>query len=75
MTRLALALMLLATGASAAEQPRNVIDIEHDTLRGVTCYILSERAISCVPDSQLKPEAQAKQTQAPQRRADERYSM
>ncbi|WP_288082789.1 hypothetical protein [Pseudomonas sp.] len=82
MTRLALILLLLATGASAApakpqipDKPENVIQIERDALRGVTCYILNGNAISCVPDSQLKPEVQAKQTQAPQRRADERYSM
>ncbi|MBA1194479.1 hypothetical protein G7007_16715 [Pseudomonas entomophila] len=51
MTRFALCLLLLATGASASE---NVIDIEHDSHRGVTCYILNQMAISCIPDSQLQ---------------------
>ena len=51
MTRLALCLLLLATSASATE---NVIDIEHDRQCGVTCYILNQVAISCVPDSQLQ---------------------
>lgn len=51
MTRLALCLLLLATGASAQD---NIIDIEHDSQRGVTCYILNGASISCVPDSQLQ---------------------
>ncbi|GFM89397.1 hypothetical protein PSCICO_47960 [Pseudomonas cichorii] len=76
MTRLALAMMLLATGASAAPTPReNVIEIERDSQRGVTCYILNGVGISCVPDSQLKPEPKPTPTDAPDRRFDERYSM
>ncbi|MGC3891244.1 hypothetical protein [Pseudomonas urmiensis] len=51
MTRLALCLLLLATGASATE---NVIDVQHDSLRGVTCYLLNGVGISCIPDSQLQ---------------------
>ncbi|MBP2838512.1 MULTISPECIES: hypothetical protein [unclassified Pseudomonas] len=50
MNRLALCLLLLATSASATE---NVIDVQHDARRGVTCYILNESSISCIPDSQL----------------------
>lgn len=50
MTHLALCLLLLATGASAQD---NIIDIEHDSQRGVTCYILNHVGISCIPDSQL----------------------
>ncbi|GFM49019.1 hypothetical protein K5D38_04835 [Pseudomonas cichorii] len=80
MTRLALTLLLLATGASAAPKPapaprENVIEIERDSQRGVTCYILNGVGISCVPDSQLKPEPKATPTNAPDRRTDERYSM
>ncbi|MBX8528497.1 hypothetical protein K5D32_02420 [Pseudomonas cichorii] len=80
MTRIALCLMLLATSASAAPtsapaQRENVIEIERDSQRGVTCYILNGVGISCVPDSQLKPEPKAKQTQAQDMRVDERYSM
>lgn len=51
MTRLALCLLLLATGASANER---YIDVQHDARRGVTCYILNETSISCIPDSQLQ---------------------
>ena len=51
MTRLALCLLLLATGANATE---NTIDVEHDSQRGVTCYILNHVGISCIPDSQLQ---------------------
>ncbi|AVH38232.1 hypothetical protein AL532_18805 [Pseudomonas monteilii] len=51
MTRLALCLLLLATGASATE---NVIDVQHDSQRGVTCYLLNGVGISCIPDSQLQ---------------------
>lgn len=51
MTRLALFLLLLATGASATE---NVIDVQHDSQRGVTCYLLNGVGISCIPDSQLQ---------------------
>ncbi|MFK5733832.1 hypothetical protein KW869_09855 [Pseudomonas urmiensis] len=51
MTRLALCLLLLATGASATEK---VIDVQHDSQRGVTCYLLNGVGISCIPDSQLQ---------------------
>ena len=51
MTHLALCLLLLATGASATE---NVIDVQHNSQRGVTCYLLIGVDISCIPDSQLK---------------------
>ncbi|OAI84921.1 hypothetical protein [Pseudomonas putida] len=50
MTRLALCLLLLATGASANE---NVIDVQHDSRRGATCWILNGVGISCIPDSQI----------------------
>ncbi len=83
MTRLALCLLLLATGASATE---NIIDIEHDSQRGVTCYILNHVGISCIPDSQLHAgnerqlsphEAQPEPTPAlaPGRWIDERYQL
>ena len=44
-------LALLATGASATE---NVIDVQRDSQRGVTCYLLNGVGISCIPDSQLQ---------------------
>ena len=83
MTRLALCLLLLATGASATE---NVIDVQHDSQRGVTCYLLNGVGISCIPDrqlqagdeSQLSPhETQPEPTpaMAPGRWIDERYQL
>ncbi|MGE6825003.1 hypothetical protein [Pseudomonas soli] len=83
MTRLAVCLLLLATGASATE---NVIDVQHDARRGVTCYILNESSISCIPDSQLQAgnerqlsphETQPEPTPAlaPGRWIDERYQL
>ncbi|MEB5935608.1 hypothetical protein MXL15_25835 [Pseudomonas mosselii] len=50
MTRLALCLLLLATGASATELPSGVTSFE-DKPRGVVCYVmnsLGNNAISCV---------------------------
>ncbi|MBF8674865.1 hypothetical protein IRZ53_07165 [Pseudomonas fulva] len=83
MTRLALCLLLLATGASATE---NVIDVQHDSQRGVTCYILNHVGISCIPDCQLHAgnerqlsphETQPEPTPAlaPGRWIDERYEL
>ncbi|UYP80775.1 hypothetical protein jpw_15885 [Pseudomonas asiatica] len=83
MTRLALCLLLLATGASATE---NVIDVQHDSQRGVTCYLLNGVGISCIPDSQLQAgnerqlsphETQHEPTPAlaPGRWIDERYEL
>ncbi|MEZ1436944.1 hypothetical protein ACTORR_24005 [Pseudomonas sp. SAR267] len=55
MSRLVLCLLLLATGTSAAPLPQeNVIDVQHDSQRGVTCYLLNGVGISCIPDSQLQ---------------------
>ena len=87
MTRLALCLLLLATGASAAPQPQeNVIDVQHDSQRGVTCYLLNGVGISCIADSQLQTgnerqlsphETQPEPTPAlaPGRWIDERYQL
>ncbi|OUM22845.1 hypothetical protein [Pseudomonas putida] len=83
MTRLALCLLLLATSASATE---NVIDVQHDSQRGVTCYLLNGVGISCIPDSQLQAgnerqlsphETQHEPTPAlaPGRWIDERYQL
>lgn len=82
MTRLALCLLLLATGASATE---NVIDVQHDSQRGVTCYLLNGVGISCIPDSQLQAGSERQlspreqdtptPTQAPALWNEERYSL
>lgn len=51
-----LTLALLATLATLAhaEQPQQVIDVQHDDHRGATCWIIPGTGISCLPDSQLK---------------------
>lgn len=83
MTRLALCLLLLATGATATE---NVINVQHDSQRGVTCYLLNGVGISCIPDSQLQAgnerQLSPHETQpepapalAPGRWIDERYQL
>ena len=56
MTRLALCLLLLATGASA-EQLTSTVEVIHDDKRSVTCWVYSsfyQGGISCIPDSQLQ---------------------
>lgn len=46
----AIAMLLLVGQASAGEQ---LIDVRHDSARGVTCWILNKTGISCLPDSSL----------------------
>lgn len=89
MTRLALCLLLLATGASA--DPREtrgmpyVFQVFHDDQRAVTCWAYSG-GLSCIPDSQLQAgnerqlsphETQPEPTPAlaPGRWIDERYQL
>lgn len=47
---IAIALLLIAGQARADEQ---MIDVQHDSVRGVTCWILNNTGISCLPDSSL----------------------
>ncbi|MEK2607834.1 hypothetical protein WLF18_01750 [Pseudomonas shirazensis] len=57
MTRLALCLLLLATGASANAALPNGVTVWHDDERSVTCWVLwssNRGGISCIPDSQLQ---------------------
>lgn len=44
------ALLLVVGHAGANEQ---VISVQHDSARGVTCWILNNTGISCLPDSSL----------------------
>ena len=44
------ALLLIAGQASASEQ---VISVQHDSSRQVTCWITPQGGISCLPDHQL----------------------
>lgn len=46
----AIAIFLIAGQASAGEQ---LIDVHHDGVRGVTCWIVNNTGISCLPDSSL----------------------
>ncbi|MFI7857390.1 hypothetical protein ACIF8Z_10350 [Pseudomonas promysalinigenes] len=91
MTRLALCLLLLATGASASDRfettciSSNLIVID-DKEKNNTCYVWNEVGISCIPDSQLSAgnqrqlsphETQPEPTPAlaPGRWIDERYEL
>lgn len=47
---IAIALLLMVGKASAGEQ---IISVQHDSERGVTCWILNNTGISCLPDSSL----------------------
>ncbi|MBV4480019.1 hypothetical protein [Pseudomonas khavaziana] len=52
---IAIALLLVAgQAASASEQ---LIDVQHDSARGVTCWILNNTGISCLPDSSFLQQA------------------
>ena len=88
MSRLALCLLLLGTGASADPLPHGV-RVYHDDERGTTCWLYgfsSPGGISCIPDSQLQAgnqrqlsphETQPEPTPAlaPGRWIDERYQL
>ena len=51
MRRLILVALLLVVGqATAGEQ---LIDVQHDSVRSVTCWIITGTGISCLPDSSL----------------------
>lgn len=43
--------MLLIVGQAAAGE--QVISVQHDSQRGVTCWITPQGGISCLPDSSL----------------------
>ena len=60
--KLFLILLLAASGASASQDP-NVISVQHDKYRGVTCWVLNDSALSCLPDSVLvrKPDHAAEE--------------
>lgn len=47
---IAMALLLIIGQATAGE---HVISVQHDSVRGVTCWILNDKGISCLPDSSL----------------------
>lgn len=47
---IAIALLLIVVQAFAGEQ---VISVQHDSSRSVTCWITPQGGISCLPDSSL----------------------
>lgn len=49
-TIITMILLLVVGQAAAGEQ---VIDVQHDSVRGVTCWIFNNTGISCLPDSSL----------------------
>jgi hypothetical protein len=51
-----IALLLIIGQAAAGEQ---VISVQHDSARGVTCWIVNNTGISCLPDSSFQHQQQA----------------
>lgn len=51
MRSMIIAILLLVTGQAAAGE--QVIRVQHDSHRGVTCWITAQGGISCLPDSSL----------------------
>lgn len=49
-------MMLIVAQANAAEQ---LISVQHDSQRGVTCWIVNNTGISCLPDSSLPQTAES----------------
>ena len=57
---IAIALLLIIGQAGASEQ---VISVQHDSTRGVTCWIVNNTGISCLPDSSL-PQTRTSESEA-----------
>jgi hypothetical protein len=51
MRKLMLIILVVVVGQAAAGE--QVISVQHDSVRGVTCWILNDKGISCLPDSSL----------------------
>ena len=49
-------LLMLAVQSSAGEQ---IISVQHDSTRAVTCFITAQGGISCLPDNQLRSRSTA----------------
>lgn len=52
-TIITIILLLIVGQAGAGEQ---LVDVQHDSARGVTCWILNNTGISCLPDSSFRPQ-------------------
>lgn len=57
MRRLIFITLLLIVGHAAAGE--QVISVQHDSARGVTCWIVNNTGISCLPDSSFQHQQQA----------------
>lgn len=54
---IAIALLLVISHAAVGEQ---LIDVQHDSVHSVTCWIITAQGgISCLPDNQLRTRATA----------------
>ncbi|MBK3446045.1 hypothetical protein [Pseudomonas lactis] len=53
---IAIALLLIVGHAAAGEQ---LISVQHDSARGVTCWILNNTGISCLPDGSFQAQPTA----------------
>ncbi|NIL20054.1 hypothetical protein [Pseudomonas sp. AN3A02] len=51
MRKLMLIILSVIVGQAAADE--QLIDVQHDSVRGVTCWIIAGTGISCLPDSSL----------------------
>ncbi|PHN29455.1 hypothetical protein [Pseudomonas sp. ICMP 460] len=51
MRKLILMILVVVVGQANADQ--QLIDVQHDKVRGVTCWIIAGTGISCLPDSSL----------------------
>lgn len=54
---LILTALLALSSMASAEQPQQLIDVQHDARRQVTCWITPSGGISCLPDSSLPQNA------------------
>ncbi|GAB5339697.1 hypothetical protein [Pseudomonas fluorescens] len=57
MRKLILTILVVVVGQANAEQ--QLIDVQHDKVRGVTCWIIVGTGISFLPDSSLQTQAPA----------------
>lgn len=49
--------LMLATYQVSASPAEQVISVQHDSQRGVTCWIVNNTGISCLPDNSLPQKA------------------
>lgn len=49
--------LMLAVGQVSASPAEQLISVQHDSVRGVTCWLLNNTGISCLPDSSLPQQA------------------